>query len=81
LLRALEFVRSNLSLEEIMSDTPDRSEVPSFNAGDDGLTSDDLAALIIDALLRADVVKKEDVEQAMKIAIEEIEVRKAMGDY
>jgi hypothetical protein len=64
-----------------MSTPPNRAEVRSPTADNDRLTSEDLAALIIDALLRANLVKKEDVEQAMKIAIEEIDVRKAMGDY
>ena len=45
------------------------------------LSSDDLAALIVDALLRANVVAQENVARAMKIATEEIEVRKAVGDY
>lgn len=64
-----------------MSTPQNRAEVHSPDAGDDRLTSEDLAALIIDALLRANVVKKQDVEQAMKITTEEIDARKAMGDY
>jgi hypothetical protein len=64
-----------------MSEPSNRTEAPPSNVSDGRLTSEDLAALIIDALLRANVVKKEDLEQAMKIAIEEIDARKAMGDY
>jgi hypothetical protein len=47
----------------------------------DRLGSDDLAALIVDALLQANVVKQEHVQRAIKIATEEIEARKAIGDY
>jgi hypothetical protein len=52
--------------------------------GDDGeqhISSYNLAALIVDALLDAKIVKKEDVARALEIATEEIEVRKALGDY
>jgi hypothetical protein len=45
------------------------------------LSSEDLAALIVDALLRADIVKASDVKHAIAIATEEVDVRKAMGDY
>lgn len=41
----------------------------------------ELAASIVDALLRANIVKESDVEKAIRIATEEIEVRKTMGDY
>jgi hypothetical protein len=51
------------------------------SASADKLGSEDLAALIVDALLRANVVKEEDVARAVKIATEEIEVRKSLGDY
>jgi len=47
----------------------------------DKLGSEDLAALIIDALLQAKIMKQEDVQRAVEIAAEEIEVRKALGDY
>lgn len=46
----------------------------------DKLTSEDLAALIVDALLRAHVVRQDDVERAVKIVAEEIEVRRSLGD-
>jgi hypothetical protein len=46
-----------------------------------GMPSEDLAAIIVDALLRAKIVAKHDVERALKIATEEIDVRKSLGDY
>jgi hypothetical protein len=64
-----------------MSTPPNCAEVSSPSTDNDRLTSEDLAALLIDALLRAKIVKQEDVEQAMTIAIEEIDARKAIGDY
>jgi len=45
------------------------------------LSSRDLAALVIDALLHAQLLRKEDVERALDIATEEIDARKAVGDY
>lgn len=45
------------------------------------LTSESLAALIIDALVDAGIIKKEDMERSIEIATEEINVRKAAGDY
>lgn len=45
------------------------------------LDSGELAALVIDALLRADVMALQDVARAIEIAAEEIEARKAIGDY
>jgi hypothetical protein len=45
------------------------------------LSSRDLAALVIDALLHAKLLRKEDVERALDIATEEIDARKAVGDY
>jgi hypothetical protein len=60
-----------------MADTPNsRSEGPA-----ERLASEELAELIVDALLRANIVRQQDVERAVKIATEEIEVRKALGDY
>ena len=47
----------------------------------DDLSSKDLAALIVDALMYAGVVSNDDFKRAIEIATEEIEVRKAMGDY
>ena len=47
---------------------------------DNRLGAEELAALMVDALLRADIVKQEQVERAMRIAIEEIDVRKVLGD-
>lgn len=45
------------------------------------LNSEDLAALVVDALVDAGVVDHVDLEAAIKIASVEIDVRKAMGDY
>jgi hypothetical protein len=45
------------------------------------LTSLELASLIVDALLRGAILKPEHVEKAISITNEEIEARKAMGDY
>lgn len=45
------------------------------------LSSESLAALVVDALIDANVVNRDDAETAIKIATEEIEVRKALGDY
>lgn len=42
------------------------------------LSSEDLAAIIIDALLRAGIVKGDEVERATKIASEEIGARSAL---
>ena len=40
-----------------------------------------LAALIVDALLDAGLIQKDRFEDAVVIAAEEIEARKAAGDY
>jgi hypothetical protein len=45
------------------------------------LTSESLATLIVDALVDAHIVRKEDLEKAIEIATEEIDARKAAGDY
>ena len=45
------------------------------------LSSETLAGLIIDALLYAGIVRKEDFQEAIAIATEEINARKAAGDY
>ena len=45
------------------------------------VSSESLAVLIMDALVDGGVVKREDAERAIRIAAEEIDVRKAMGDY
>jgi hypothetical protein len=49
--------------------------------GGEPLTSEDLAALIVDALLRAGLVDGDKVPLAIEIATEEIDARKAVGDY
>jgi hypothetical protein len=45
------------------------------------LSSADLAALIVDALCDEGIVAKASFDRAVEIAAEEIDVRKAMGDY
>jgi hypothetical protein len=45
------------------------------------ISSETLALLIVDALVDAKIVKKEDLKRAIDIAVEEINVRKACGDY
>ena len=45
------------------------------------LPTEELAGLIVDALITGDVVSKSSYERAMAIVIEEIDVRKALGDY
>lgn len=45
------------------------------------LSSEALAGLIVDALVDAGFVKKENFEEAVAVAAEEITVRKALGDY
>ena len=45
------------------------------------LGSRDLAELIVDALVDAGLVREKDVQRAVEIATEEIDVRKALGDY
>ncbi len=45
------------------------------------LSSEDLAALIIDGLNTAAIIKDKDLDKAIEIAAEEIDVRKAAGDY
>jgi hypothetical protein len=47
----------------------------------DILSTGELAAIVVDALLRANIVKDVDVERAIAIVAEEIEVRKILGDY
>lgn len=47
----------------------------------ESISSESLAALIIDALIDAGLIGKSETELALTIAVEEIEVRKAGGDY
>ena len=43
--------------------------------------SEGVAVLAVDALLDADLVKREDFDQAVSIVAEEILVRLVLGDY
>jgi len=40
-----------------------------------------LAVLIVDALVDAKIIRKEDLDRAIEIATEGIDARKAAGDY
>lgn len=63
------------------SSTKDTAGEASSPPNAHSMPSEDLAAIVIDALIRAGIVQQSDVERALKIATEEIEVRKALGDY
>jgi hypothetical protein len=45
------------------------------------ISSEGLAALIVDALIDAGFVRKEDFESAVRVTTEEINARKALQDY
>jgi hypothetical protein len=45
------------------------------------ISSEDLAAIIIDAFSDVKILRKEDVKKALEIAINKIEGRKELGDY
>lgn len=45
------------------------------------LSSEDLAALIVDRLVDEGLIAAHEFEQAVQYAAEEIDVRKAAGDY
>ena len=45
------------------------------------LSSRELAELIIDALFQASIVKQDHVARAVQIVVEELDARKAVGDY
>lgn len=52
-----------------------------LSAESERLSSQSLAALIIDAVIDAGLIDKKDSQLAINIVTEEIEVRKALGDY
>jgi hypothetical protein len=45
------------------------------------LTSESLADLIVDALIDARIIQEDNRDRAIDIATEEINARKAAGDY
>jgi hypothetical protein len=45
------------------------------------LSSNDLAVLIVDALIDENIISKEDLDKSIEIVIKEIEAREALGDY
>ena len=48
---------------------------------DSGISTQQLAALIVDALVDAEMIAKSDFDDAFKLVAEEIEARKAVADY
>ena len=44
-------------------------------------SSETLAVFIVDALVTAGIVSKKDIAKAVAVTKEEIDVRKALGDY
>ena len=51
------------------------------NKRESRLTSEKLATLIIDALVSASIVRIDKFAEAVAIATQEIDARKALGDY
>lgn len=51
------------------------------HAGGGKISSERLAYLIVDAMLDAGILSREVLQKALDIAKEEIDARKAMGDY
>jgi len=45
------------------------------------LTSQELAELIVDALVVGGIIAESDVQRSILITVEEIDARKAVGDY
>jgi hypothetical protein len=64
-----------------MSHSKEKEPAAPPTNGIERISSEELAVLVVDALLHAEIVKQDDVRRAIRIAAEEIEVRKAMGDY
>jgi hypothetical protein len=52
-----------------------------MNPAQDKVWTERLAALAVDALLRANIVRKEDFQRAVEVVAEEMAVRLALGDY
>lgn len=48
---------------------------------DNKLSSGTLATLIVDVLIDAEIVSKKNIQKSIEIVTNEIEVRKALGDY
>lgn len=59
----------------------DKINIDDIREEDGTLTTESLGGLIIDALIDAKIIKQEDFDRALEIAAEEINVRKAIGDY
>jgi hypothetical protein len=50
-------------------------------SSDRTLSSETLAALIVDALVEAGIIAEARFDEAIAVAAEEIKARKALGDY
>lgn len=61
--------------------TTERGQPIAKEAEGSNVATEELAALIVDALLLAGVIRQEDVDRAIRIAMEEIDVRRVLGDY
>jgi hypothetical protein len=69
------------AVEEALADPNRERLVARLEQPSQKLSSEGLAALIVDALVDAGLVKRSDFGSALAVAKEEIEVRKALGDY
>jgi hypothetical protein len=68
--------------EEILADARSRLRDATASPPESRhLTSESLAELILDALVQAGLLPREEFRRATEIAVEEINVRKALGDY
>ena len=52
-----------------------------MNDNNSKISSEDLAALICDALIDANVIKLDNLSKAVEITAKEIDVRKSLKDY
>ena len=52
-----------------------------MNDNNSNISSEDLAVLICDALIDADIIKTDKLSQALEITTKEIDVRKNLKDY
>lgn len=69
------------AIEEALEDPERLQLVRQLEQARTKLSSRELAVLIVDALIDAGIIKKDNLAPAIDFAAEEIEVRKALGDY
>lgn len=74
-------IRMSYKADRRASHQPKLETLMSEGESGSALSSTELAEIIIDALLRAGMINDSEVRRAIRIAAEEIEVRKALGDY